>query len=201
MRVDDTLNSPADLFTCNMVQEQDILGPSISKPLILFSTLTVRVQVSHTYRKVNMARECLSFTCILEASVICLSFYISFSFVRAAVVWAILDFDPSSNIMKPRYLKRLLLQASDHSLLCPARTIQLKVEINLVKKNSYFIAGLLLKERIWRKFIPLRKGPIMKEFDSQESNRATIDLFLCNNDRNNIQMFLYIVQVQQVQVS
>ena len=49
----------------------------------------------------------------LEASEMFLSLYIIFSLARAAVVWAILErisgFDPSFEMISPRYLKFILI--------------------------------------------------------------------------------------------
>ena len=63
------------------------------------SMSTVMVHVSHAYKNMDMARECISL--ILELMAMSLSFQMTFSLVTAAVVWAILDstsgLDPSSD--------------------------------------------------------------------------------------------------------
>ena len=84
---------------------------SLRKHLIsnacILSMSAVMVHVSHTYKNVDMARECISL--ILELMAMFLSFQMTFSLVTAAVVWAILEdtsgLDPSSDNTAPRYLK------------------------------------------------------------------------------------------------
>ena len=61
----------------------------ISSAFILLSMSAVMVHVSHAYKNTDMARERISV--ILEVMVMFLSFQMTFSFVTATVVWAILD--------------------------------------------------------------------------------------------------------------
>ena len=65
------------------------------------------IHISHAYKYVDMAKECISL--ILELMAMFLSFQMTFSLVTTAVVWAILestsDLDPSSDTIAPRYLK------------------------------------------------------------------------------------------------
>ena len=67
----------------------------------------MRVHDSQAYRKMDVARECISR--IFELREILLSFQTGFSFVNATVVCAILEsiygLEPSSVITEPRYLK------------------------------------------------------------------------------------------------
>ena len=67
----------------------------------------MRVHDSHAYRKMDVTRERISR--ILEPREILLSFQTGFSFVNAAVVYAILKsisgLESSSVITEPRYLK------------------------------------------------------------------------------------------------
>ena len=60
----------------------------ISSACIL-SMSAVMVHVSHAYKNMDMAMECISL--ILELMAMFLSFQMTFSLVTAAVVWAILD--------------------------------------------------------------------------------------------------------------
>ena len=86
----------------------------ISRAWILLSSSTVNVQLSQAWRKVDK----MSLT--LEVSKMFLSVHMIFSPERAAVVWAILErisgFDPSLEMIAPRYLIKVLplLVASDH---------------------------------------------------------------------------------------
>ena len=79
----------------------------ISNACILLSMSAVMVHVSHAYKNMDMARECISL--IMELMVMFLLFQMTFSLVTAAAVWAILDstsgLDPSSDTIAPRYLK------------------------------------------------------------------------------------------------
>ena len=74
---------------------------------MLLSMSDVMVHVSHAYKNMDIARECISL--ILELMAIFLSFQMTFSLATAAVVWAILErtsgLNPSSDTVVPRYLK------------------------------------------------------------------------------------------------
>ena len=78
----------------------------ISNACILLSMSAVMVHVSHAYKNMDMARECISL--ILELMAMFLLFQMTFSLVTAAVVWAILEstsgLDPSSDTIALRYL-------------------------------------------------------------------------------------------------
>ena len=79
----------------------------ISSACILTSVSAVMVHISHAYRYMDMAKECISL--MLELMALFLSFQMTFSLVTAAVVRAILEstsgLDPSSDTIVPRYLK------------------------------------------------------------------------------------------------
>ena len=88
----------------------------------LLCSWAVRVHVSHAYRNIDTTSDRISL--ILDRRVMFLSFHIGFSFVIAAVVWAILkvisSLDPSSVITEPRYLN-----LDTVSNLCPFTVISL----------------------------------------------------------------------------
>ena len=76
----------------------------------------MRVSDSQAYRKMDMARDCISR--ILELKEILLSFQTAFNLVNAAVVSAVLEsisgLEPSSVITEPKYLKLVTV-----SSFCP----------------------------------------------------------------------------------
>ena len=83
---------------------------SSQKPAFLFfflSNSAVNVHDSQAYRNMEMTRERISFT--FDPRDMLLSLQMGFSFVRAAVVCAILErtsgLEPSSETIAPRYLK------------------------------------------------------------------------------------------------
>ena len=94
----------------------------ISNACILLSMSAVMVRVSHAYKNMDMARECISL--ILELMAMFLLFQMTFSLVTAAVVWAILEstsgLDPSSDTIAPRYLK---LQTVSSFLLSMVKSV------------------------------------------------------------------------------
>ena len=79
----------------------------ISKTCVLFSNSAVKVHDSQIYRNMEMSRERISFT--FEPRDMLLSLQMSFSFVTAAVAYAILEriagLEPSSETIAPRSLK------------------------------------------------------------------------------------------------
>ena len=86
----------------------------ISRPWILLCSSAVRVQLSHSYRKVDKMSVRISLA--LGAREMFLSLHICFSLERAAVVWAILEsvsgLDPSLEMIDPRYLKLFFTSSS-----------------------------------------------------------------------------------------
>ena len=79
----------------------------LSNTLILLWRSAVSVQASQPYKKTDIARECISWIFDLrESFLLC---QMCFSLLNAAIVWATLarisGFEPSSDIMAPRYLK------------------------------------------------------------------------------------------------
>ena len=79
----------------------------ISRALILLWRSAVSVQASQPYKKTDIAKERISrIFGLRESSLLC---QMCLSLLIAAVVWAILarisGFEPSSDIMAPRYLK------------------------------------------------------------------------------------------------
>ena len=104
------LDSVANLLVRHMVfvgKVQKSPIDLISRAWILLSISAVKVQLSQAYRKVDKVSVRISLT--LEASEMFLSLHMIFSLERASVVWAILerisDFDPSLEMIAPRYLK------------------------------------------------------------------------------------------------
>ena len=79
----------------------------ISNACIILSMSAVMVHVSHAYKNMDMARECISLTWELMAMF--LSFQMTYSLVTAAVVWAILEsasgLNSSPDTIAPRYVK------------------------------------------------------------------------------------------------
>ena len=79
----------------------------ISRAWILLSISALKIQLSQAQRKVD--KMSVRINLALEASEMFLSLHMIFSLERAAVVWAILErisgFDPSLEMIAPRYLK------------------------------------------------------------------------------------------------
>ena len=74
----------------------------ISKACVLFSNSAVKVQGSQAYRNMEMTRERISFTFDPRDKLLSLQIEMGFSFVRAAVAYAILErtsgLEPSSEL-------------------------------------------------------------------------------------------------------
>ena len=95
----------SSLVMCVFVRdEKDFLKYVITIASIFWCSSAVRVHISHAQRKMEMTRERISR--MSELMVMLLSVRMGFSFVNAAVVWALLagtsGFELSSEIMKPR---------------------------------------------------------------------------------------------------
>ena len=98
----------------------------VSSDSICFSKSAVRVQVSHAYMNIAKTSERISF--IFEELEIFLSFQIGFNFARAVDVLAILAktsiFDPSSDMIAPRYLNFSTVLTFDCLSLCLIEFLQ-----------------------------------------------------------------------------
>ena len=102
------LDSVANLLVRHMVQKSPLAYHlKVLDPSLDFCCQLVKVQLSQAKRKVDKMSVRISLT--VEASEMFLSLHMIFSLERAAVVWAILErisgFDPSLEMIAPRYLK------------------------------------------------------------------------------------------------
>ncbi|MEW8545334.1 MAG: hypothetical protein AB2693_17570 [Candidatus Thiodiazotropha sp.] len=146
------LDLSANLLIGYMVLVQNVQYPSVTSKAFLFSNFAVMVRDSQANRKMEMTRECISFT--FDPKDV-LSQQIVFSFVRTEVACAILEktscLESSFQTFAPRYLKLVkVLTFCLVTLFCLGMTLALFVitQFGSLSADLHLIPYVIVKPQI-----------------------------------------------------